>query len=77
MRVNNSKYCALLVACTLVMGNRAAGDAWRSVQATLILFIRTKHESMQVNLKPRLDSLKSTKHECSYADIINLSNLHT
>ena len=53
------------------MGNRAGddttGDARRSVQATLILFIRTKHESMQVNLKPRLDSFKSTKHECSYA----------
>ena len=58
MRVNNSRYCALLVACTLGMGNRAAGDA---------RFTRTKHESMQVNLKPRLDSLKSTKHECSYA----------
>ena len=71
MRVNNSRYCALLVACTLGMGNRVlAGDARRSVQATLILiFTRTKHESMQVNLKPRLDSvtLKSTKHECSYA----------
>ena len=32
----NSRYCALLyiVACTLGMGNRAAGDAQRSVQAT-------------------------------------------
>ena len=53
------------------MGNRAGdettGDARRSVQATLILFIRTKYKFMQVNLKPRLDSLKSTKHECSYA----------
>ena len=67
MRVNNSRYCALLVACTHGMGNRAAGDARRSVQATLLLFIRIKHESMQVKLKPRLDSLKSTKHKCSYA----------
>ena len=38
MKVNNSRYCALLVACTLGMGNRAAGDARRSVQAT------SKHE---------------------------------
>ena len=67
MRVNNSRYCALLVACTLGMGNRAAGDARRSVQATLILFTRTKHESMQVNLKPRLDFTQEHKHECSYA----------
>ena len=52
MRVNNSRYCALLVACILGMGSS---------------YIRTKHESMQVNLKPRLDSPKSTKHECSYA----------
>ena len=34
-----------------------------------ILFISTKHESMQVNHKPRLDFTKSTKHECSYVAI--------
>ena len=46
-----------VAACQLCINT----DARRSVQATLILFISTNHESMQVNLKPRLDFTQEHK----------------